>query len=271
MKSNSILQAFLIISSCMTRSINAFINLSNSVKHAEKIETQRYVASEYSSKSQISSSTSTSLCMGLTLYGSPGSRSPLVDWCAYELNIPFDRATDLSSNPHPFKQIPCLVDDSTNAVVFESGSILIHLLNMAKDIDIDDKKKAAITSWIVWANASLDPICFLETPEGKVYDTGLKKPNRRIDTIDEMLSKQTYLLGDEFTSADVAVAAYLLYVPQFFQDIDLSRWPNVVRYMKDCAGREMYGKAFGPRVQQFLIQQLDAMGKNSDKKILGLF
>ena len=141
----------------------------------------------------------------------------MIDWGAYELNVPFDRAADLSTNPHPFRQIPCLVDESTDAVIFESGAILIHLLNMADDNEkMDGKKKATIISWIVWANASLDPICFLETPEGKVYDTGLKKPNRRIDTIDEMLSKQAYLLGDEFTVADVAVAAYLLYVPQFF-------------------------------------------------------
>jgi hypothetical protein len=26
-----------------------------------------------------------------------------------------------------------------------------------------------VTSWISWANASLDPICFLETPDGKVW------------------------------------------------------------------------------------------------------
>jgi len=143
---------------------------------------------------------------------------------------------------------------------------------MAKNETLEGLDKATMKSWIVWANASLDPICFLETPDGKVYDTGLKKPNRRIDTIDEILSKQTYLMGDTFSVADVAVAAYLLYVPQFFQGINLSRWPNVVRYMKDCAGREKYGEAFTPRVQQFLIQQLDAMGKSNDgKKILGMF
>ena len=33
---------------------------------------------------------------------------------------------------------------------------------------------------------SLDPICFLETPNGKVYDTGLKKPNQRIDKLNDM-------------------------------------------------------------------------------------
>lgn len=100
-----------------------------------------------------------------TLYGSTGSRSPLVDWAAFELDVPFERAVSLSSNPHPFGQIPCLVDG--DATVFESGAILLYLLEKSPN-KIDEKTKADIISWVVWANASLDPICFLETPEGKV-------------------------------------------------------------------------------------------------------
>ena len=74
--------------------------------------------------------------------------------------------------------------------------------------------------------------------------------------------------------ADVAVASYLLYVIQFFPDVDLhSKWPNVVRYMKDCAGREDYAKAFGENVQGFCLQRLEDMKDSSgkDKKLFGMF
>jgi glutathione S-transferase/alpha,alpha-trehalase len=109
----------------------------------------------------------TSLSMSLTLYGSRGSRSPLVNWAANELDIPIE-AGDLSKNPHPFGQIPCLTDDN-GVVVFESGAILNYLQSKANDKGIHgDATSAAVTSWISWANASLDPICFLETPDGKV-------------------------------------------------------------------------------------------------------
>ena len=64
-------------------------------------------------------SPATSLQMALTLYGSPGSRSPLCNWAALELNLPLE-AGDLSRNPHPFGQIPCLTDDN-DVLVFESG------------------------------------------------------------------------------------------------------------------------------------------------------
>lgn len=105
---------------------------------------------------------------------------------------------------------------------------------------------------------------FLPLPISR-YDTGLKKPNRRIDALDQILSTQDYLLSDGFSTADVAVASYLLYVPQFFGSIDLSRWPNVVRYMKRCAERPKYAEAFGTQVQQSLVGALDGMMGDGDK------
>jgi hypothetical protein len=116
-----------------------------------------------------STSTSTSQLMaGLTLYGSQGSRSPLVNWGASEVGVPITMG-NLQNNPHPFGQIPCLTDDD-DVLVFESGAILQYVYIKAAETNGDSpSRKAAITSWISWANASLDPICFLETPEGKVY------------------------------------------------------------------------------------------------------
>jgi len=195
-----------------------------------------------------------------------------VNWAAYELGVPITMG-DLSKNPHPFRQIPCLSDENGEVTVFESGAILTYIYTVAglEKHNDSNARKGAVLSWITWANASLDPICFLETPEGKVYDTGLKNPNRRIDALDKILSKQEFLVDGGFSVADVAVASYLLYVPQFFQGINLSRWPNVVRYMKDCASRPHYGEAFGSGVQQYLIESLDAMGGGEKKKLFGMF
>jgi len=110
---------------------------------------------------------STSLSMKLTLYGSQGSRSPLVNWGAYEVGAEVTMG-DLSKNPHPFGQIPCMTDDD-DVQVFESGAILQYIYSNAETVTGDSaSRKAAIASWISWANASLDPICFLETPDGKV-------------------------------------------------------------------------------------------------------
>jgi glutathionyl-hydroquinone reductase len=106
------------------------------------------------------------------------------------------------------------------------------------------------------------------------YDTGLKNQNKRIDRLEDILSKSPFLVDGEFTIADVAVASYLLYVIQFFPDVDLhSKWPNIVRYMKECAGREGYGKAFGDRVQSYCVARLMEMesGAGKEKKLFGMF
>jgi len=109
------------------------------------------------------------------------------------------------------------------------------------------------------------------------YDTGLRNPNRRIDTLNTLLSQSPYLVQGKFSLADVAVASYLLYVIQFFPDVELyQRWPHVVRYMRECAGREGYGQAFGGRVQGFCLERLDKMmesgnGGEEKKKMFGLF
>eukprot|EP00560_Eucampia_antarctica_P006244 CAMPEP_0197828486 /NCGR_PEP_ID=MMETSP1437-20131217/5040_1 /TAXON_ID=49252 ORGANISM="Eucampia antarctica, Strain CCMP1452" /NCGR_SAMPLE_ID=MMETSP1437 /ASSEMBLY_ACC=CAM_ASM_001096 /LENGTH=255 /DNA_ID=CAMNT_0043429705 /DNA_START=94 /DNA_END=861 /DNA_ORIENTATION=+ len=221
--------------------------------------------------STTTSTTTTRLSMAATLYGSQGSRSPLVNWGAYELDVPLEMANDMSQNPHPFGQIPCLTDDNGDVLVFESGAILQYVYSKSKSYETDSAaKKASVSSWVSWANASLDPICFLETPEGKVYDTGFRGPNRRIDTLNEHLSTRTFMLGDGFSLADVAVASYLLYVIQFFPDVDFSdRWSHIVRYMKQCAERDNYAKAFGSQVQTSLVNALDNMGKK--KKMFGMF
>eukprot|EP00527_Entomoneis_sp_CCMP2396_P009740 CAMPEP_0198137260 /NCGR_PEP_ID=MMETSP1443-20131203/779_1 /TAXON_ID=186043 /ORGANISM="Entomoneis sp., Strain CCMP2396" /LENGTH=246 /DNA_ID=CAMNT_0043798633 /DNA_START=46 /DNA_END=786 /DNA_ORIENTATION=+ len=218
---------------------------------------------------QSTCSSSTSLAMGLTLYGHPGTRSPLVNWACYELGVEV-AAGDLSKNPHPFGQIPCLTDDN-DVTVFESGAILSYLIQTYPPETITAAQKAIILSWIVWANASLDPICFLETPDGKVYDTGLKQPNKRVGQLEKLLQEQGGLLVPSFgfSIADVAVASYLLYVVQFFPTVDLSRWPNVVKFMKESASRPAYARAFGQDLQESMVGKLS--DAPTQKKMFGMF
>ena len=208
----------------------------------------------------------------LTLYGHPGTRSPLVNWACHELGVDLTMG-DLQKNPHPFGQIPCLTDrrKGEDVAVFESGAILAYLIQNYSQYSESDR--ASILSWIVWANASLDPICFLETPDGKVYDTGLKQPNNRIDRLERLLLLQQGVLVPNagFSVADVAVASYLLYVVQFFPKVDLSsRWPTIVNYMKEAASRPAYGESFGQDVQAYLVDKLSATPSDKKKKF-GMF
>ncbi|KAG7347762.1 glutathione S-transferase, C-terminal domain containing protein [Nitzschia inconspicua] len=247
----------------------------------------------------------------LILYGHPGSRSPLINWAAHELGLDLTMG-DLAENPHPFGKIPCLTDKNGEIGIFESGAILQYLQNeYCKSPKLSPGQAAALASWIVWANASLEPICFLSSDDGKIQDTGLRRRNRNdssglkdIDRLDEILAnvsrqqqrmppggnnsgsgttgayapppssslsgpalsstQSAFLLGKEFTLADVAVASYLLFALRFYPDTDLSRWPNIVKYLYTCANRNAYGRAFGTDVQESLLQLLRGMSGGRD-------
>lgn len=66
-----------------------------------------------------------SLNMGIKLYGSQQTRSPLVNWYLLEKNIPFTQCPP-RPNPNPFGQIPFMTDDG-GVEIFESGAILLYL------------------------------------------------------------------------------------------------------------------------------------------------
>jgi glutathione S-transferase len=76
---------------------------------------------------------------------------------------------------------------------------------------------------VVWANASLDPICFVENDRGQVLDTGLKGAPRALAVLDALLAQSSWLVGNEFSVADVAVGAYILYVLLFFPEVRAMR------------------------------------------------
>ena len=228
------------------------------------------------------------------LFGSPGSRSPLVNWWLHELGVPFaPRPPHDSGNPHPFGQIPALLDftdveDETRAEddavkLWESGAILAYLADRHGPLDTP-ARRADAGKWIHWANASLDPCLFRENDRGQVLDTGARvrpgaKPPRALERLEKELARSSIdprrrgwlarsnsssdseldAFGDaSFGVSDVAVGAYLLYVPQFFPEVSFARWPNIVKFMKACASRPAYAEAYGEDVANFLVDKCAA-------------
>ena len=183
------------------------------------------------------------------LWGSQGSRSPLVTWALAELNVEFElippRGLMKPANPHPFGQIPCLEDDGH--VVFESGAILMYLADKYGDLD-DPESRSEVAQWAVWANSSLDPVCFIENDRGGVIGTKANTENRVLRGLDDRLRKQSYLAGDgkKFTVADVACASYLYYVLLFFgaKGFAFDKYPNITKYMKLIIQRPAYRVAY---------------------------
>ena len=104
-----------------------------------------------------------SVTFALVLYGTKGSRTPLVSWYLYELNVAFKLGDPRSlENPHPFKQMPAIRDG--NIEIFESGAILAYLAEKYGSID-SIEKRSQFLKWIIWgANSHYSPNLLYTNP-----------------------------------------------------------------------------------------------------------
>ena len=100
----------------------------------------------------------------------------MINWYLYEIGVDFNDVDIASVDrsgpayPHPFGKIPACRDGPL--AVFESGAILMYIADKYGGLDTPEKRAAA-GSWVVWANATLDPICFIENDRGQVMSVFL--------------------------------------------------------------------------------------------------
>jgi len=177
-----------------------------------------------------------------------------VDTATVDLNGP--------TYPNPFAKIPAIADEDVS--VFESGAILMYLADRYGGVDTA-AKRANCNKWVTWANTALDPICFECDEENTVVDTHLREWPTDICTLDTVLADRKWILGDEFSVADVAIGSYLLQVLLFFPDVCVrSKWPAMAHYMKKCATRPAYAKAYGQDNADALIARCNYGSDNID-------
>ena len=117
---------------------------------------------------------------------------------------------------NPNSKIPALVDRSSNNTtpIFESGAILLYLAEKFEAfIPKDPRARVDCLSWLFWQVGS-GP--FLGGGFGHFYNYAPEKfeypinrftmeVKRQLDVLDKHLSNNTYMCGDEYTIADMAI------------------------------------------------------------------
>jgi GSH-dependent disulfide-bond oxidoreductase len=117
---------------------------------------------------------------------------------------------------NPNSKIPALVDRSGPEPirVFESGAILLHLAEkFGEFFPRDPKSRAECLSWLFWQMGSAP---FLGGGFGHFYayapvkieyaiDRYTMEVKRQLDVLDRRLAENEYLVGAEYTIADMAV------------------------------------------------------------------
>ncbi|MFV0303308.1 MAG: glutathione S-transferase family protein [Paracoccus sp. (in: a-proteobacteria)] len=159
----------------------------------------------------------------LTFYHSPKSRSTSIRQLIHELGagdrirtvevtIPRQdgSGTRDPANPHPEGKVPYLTDGED--FVRERAAIVLYLTDRFPEAGlgraVGDPQRGRYLSWLTWYQGVFEPVAILSWAQ--VDHPAIRASLRDYDTaiarLDEVLSKQPYLLGDQFSAADLLCA-----------------------------------------------------------------
>lgn len=182
----------------------------------------------------------------LKLYAGARSRASIVQWYLEELSVPYELVMlDLAAGEHrqdaflainPFGKVPAIVDGDLK--LWESGAILMYLAEKyAKITSVETR--TVLNQWVLFGNSTLFTGVFMETAREKEMP-------RLMTALNNIFEKQPFIMGKEFTVADVAVGSILCYIPIMLK-LDLSAYPAVLDYMKRMTERDGFKKSIGAR------------------------
>ena len=163
----------------------------------------------------------------ITLYHAPTTRSSRFVWLLEEIGEPYEvklvpmRRRDGTGEPpppayrkvHPHAKVPAIVHDG--ATVFESAAIALYLgdaFPRAKvGVPIGDAKRGPYLTWLAYYAGVMEP-AFVGKALGFTTingTTGWASTDDILAHVVETLSRGPYLLGEQFTTADVLMGSTL--------------------------------------------------------------
>ena len=191
---------------------------------------------------------------GLRIYGVARTRAFRALWMAHELGLAHEhlpveigdagaRAPEfLALNPNG--RLPVIADG--DFVLSESLAITLYLAKKyspGKLYPASVEAEARAWQWSFWAIAEVDrgvniwSLHAVRLPpaerDAKLRDEALGVIAPPFKVLDTALAKNPYLLGAEFTVADLNVAAVISRAA----DMDLSAWPHLKSWLMRCLDR----------------------------------
>jgi len=180
---------------------------------------------------------------------------------------------------NPNSKIPALLDRSGDKPVriFESGAILLHLAEkFGAFLPGDPAKRPELLSWLFWQMGSAP---YLGGGFGHFYgyapfkmeypiDRYAMETKRQLDVLDRHLAENTFMVGDEYTIADIAIWPWYgqlvlgrLYDAAEFLDVEsythAMRWAKLIDARPSVLRGRMVNRTFG-RPEMQLHERHDA-------------
>ena len=198
----------------------------------------------------------------IKLFHAKGSRSVRIIWLFEELGMDYQLDTVERGKPNKafgeasiFAKIPAIQDG--DITLTESVAIIQYILQkyggggLQPSVDSDDY--AMYLQWLNFGESTLiQPIVEIlvntmfrseENRHQYSIDSGIQSFKKIIQSLDPVLSQQNYLLGSQFSAADI-VNGYTLRLANRLQLLDDSEGiENVCEYFRRLEAREAYQKA----------------------------
>lgn len=165
----------------------------------------------------------------LTLYHAPQSRSSSIVTLLIELDAldrvdirrvdirRFDGSGGIDpANPHPEGKVPYLVNGGDH--IRERGAIMLYLTDLFPQAGLGplpgDPDRGAYLSWLFSYQGVVEPVVTLRFAQ--VSHPMAQATFRDHDTVlaqlDQVLSRQPWLLGDAFSAADLLIGGMFIYL-----------------------------------------------------------
>ena len=148
---------------------------------------------------------------------------------------------------HPLAKVPVLQDD--DGYVFESAAIVLHVADSFPEAKLipalGSHERALVYQWCVFGPSEMEaPLVesamFAQT-DAERSAKARKRFDERVDVVDSSLGEADYLLGEQFTVADIMVGSALKFTARIGFADELPE--NLRAYMARLGARPAYERA----------------------------
>ncbi|WP_248798253.1 glutathione S-transferase N-terminal domain-containing protein [Pseudomonas sp. MWU13-2105] len=209
----------------------------------------------------------------LQLYSLPTPNGVKVSILLEELGLPYEaHLVSFSSNDqltpefmslNPNNKIPAIIDpngpDGQPLPLFESGAILIYLAEktgrfMSKDLG----RRYETIQWVMFQMGGIGPMFgqlgFFNKFAGKDYedkrprDRYVTESKRLLGVLDQRLESRRWIMGDDYSIADIATFPWIRNLIGFYEAGDLvgiKDFPHVLRALEQFVARPAVIRGLG--------------------------
>jgi glutathione S-transferase len=189
----------------------------------------------------------------LKIYGDGNSGNCLkVKWLCDALALPYDwvdidtmkggSRTDAFLRLNPWGQVPAVEFDDGRTLA-QSNAIIRHLARGSDLIPSDPFAAARMDAWMFWEQNSHEPyvaVCrfqavYLGKPASALDPNLVSRGHAALDHMERRLETARFLVGENFSLADIALVAYTRVAHE--GGFDLARYAALRRWIGECETR----------------------------------